>query len=113
MAIFDYSYYKNIYGGTLDEDEFSRVYAPACDVISLLIGCDAEESEAEGVLRALCLEADLIAKGTGRDSRITKESLGDYSVSYSSRVGCGIDGVPVSPEAVTALTRAGFLTRWA
>lgn len=105
---FDYSYYKNTYGGLLDENDFSRLCPAACDVISLLIGRDAENEETDAVLRALCLEVDYISRLSEHDPRITKETLGDYSASYAESP----SGAGVSPEALAALTRAGYLTRW-
>ena len=42
-----------------------------------------------------------------------RESLGDYSVTYGASGGAmRACGVPVSPEAVLCLRRAGLFSRW-
>ena len=58
MAKFDYSYYRDIFGGKAEKEEFCRYAGAAFDVISLLIGYDAEQSADPAVLRALAAETD-------------------------------------------------------
>ena len=108
---FDFNYYKNRYGGELDESDFNRLSLPAADMISLLIGGDAEQYDDDCVLRALCLETDELFR-CGDSREIEKETLGDYSVSYADG-NCRLANLPVSAEALAALTRHGYLTRWA
>lgn len=108
---FDYSYYKNRYGGELDESDFLRLSETAADMISLLIGGDVEQYDDDCVLRALCLETDELFR-CGGSSDIEKETLGDYSVSYADEKTRLLD-LPVSAEALVTLTRHGYLTRWA
>lgn len=102
----------------LDEALFSRFAPTACDVVSMLVGRDCEEVSDAAVLRALCLETDFLAREMHDDGRVSKETLGDYSVSYaddgdSVAYGTSVNSCPVSAEVIAALTRAGFLTRWA
>ena len=112
MERFDYLYYRDIFGGDCSEEEFVKYSPAALDVVSLPIGEDAEDTGSRCVIRALCLEVDELIKRDG-DSLVKSESLGDYSVSYSDRRSCDIASLPVSPRAVAALTRGGYLTRWA
>ncbi|MBR6808070.1 MAG: hypothetical protein IKM46_06805 [Clostridia bacterium] len=113
MVKFDYSYYCDVFGGKAGEDEFSRYAPSAFDVISLLIGRDAEGFTEPAVLRALAAEVDHLISNAQTECGITKESLGDYSVSYGKAGTVAASSLPVSSEAVTALTRAGLITRWA
>ncbi len=113
MAKFDYSYYRDIFGGKAEKEEFCRYAGAAFDVISLLIGYDAEKSADPAVLRALAAETDHLVSSAEKGCDITKESLGDYSVSYGKSNSPSVSSLPVSPEAIAALTRAGLLTRWA
>ena len=108
---FDYNYYKDKYGGELDESDFTRLSETAADMISLLIGSDAEQYDDDCVLRVLCLETDELFRH-GDCGEIEKETLGDYSVSYADGKKRLLD-LPVSAEALAALTRHGYLTRWA
>lgn len=112
MARFDYSYYKEIYGGELSEREFDRFSPAAADVVSVLTGTDVAESEDDGVLRALCIETDDCARFSGVNPWTESESAGDYSATYDTRHVKNVCGIPVSAEAAAALTRCGLLTRW-
>ena len=112
MEGFDYFYYRDTFGGGAAEDEFKRYAPSALDVVSLLIGRDAESTADGCILRALCLEVDELISAGGF-SRVKSESLGDYSVSYGDGRASSVADLPVSGEAVAALTRGGYLTRWA
>ena len=113
MARFDYTYYRDNFGGKASEDEFDRYVGAAFDVVSLLIGMDAEDSSDSAVLRALGAQVDHLIAHSDAIRGITKESLGDYSVSYGKGDLPYVSSLPVSPEVIAALTRAGLLTRWA
>ena len=113
MEGFDYSYYSEGFGGKASEAEFKRYAETACDVVSLLIGKDVEMCSDTAVLRALCAQVEYLAFHTERDRGITRESIGDYAVSYGRLSSADVSSLPVSPESVTVLTRAGLLTRWA
>lgn len=116
---FDYSYYKDIYGGELTESEFCRCGEVASDVIAALlfgdrVGVDAE-CDNDATLRALCCEVDYISsEGLGAErGSVVREALGDWSVTYGDgghSMSCG--GIPLSPAAVAALRAGGLLTRW-
>lgn len=110
MLRFDYSYYKNVFGGKLDEDAFESAANVSVDVISELIGSDPRHSGDEAILRALCHQTETAASASRE--RIRKESLGDYSVTYAEESMVTIGGIPVSSEAVLALGSSGRLTRW-
>ncbi len=113
MEGFDYSYFSDVFGGKGTENDFNRYSALACDVVSLLIGRDVETCFDTAVLRALCAEAEYLITYAERDRSVTRESIGDYAVSYGKNGVSDLSSLPVSPEAVTVLTRAGLLTRWA
>ncbi len=112
MARFDYSYYKEIYGGELSEREFDRFSLTAADVVSVLTGTDVTESDDECVIRALCIETDECAGFAGGNPWTEAESAGDYSASYDTSRVKDVCGMPVSAGAIAALTRCGLLTRW-
>lgn len=109
---FDYSYYSDVFGGKGTEQDFNRYSETACDVVSLLIGRDVESFSNASVIRALCAQLDHLIIHSDRDRGIVRESIGEYSVSYSEGA-VDVSSLSVSPEAVTVLTRAGLLTRWA
>ena len=67
----------------------------------------------EPLVRALCLETDEAARVCDRRDRVSREALGDYSVSYFESMPDTVCGIPVSSEAILALTGGGYLTRWA
>ena len=112
MNKFDYSYYRDTFGGKASLEEFKRYSDAALDVVSLLIGKDAETLSDTAVLRALCTETDYLIRELERDASISRESIGDYSVSYGKCGGVDIASLPVSAEAIAALTRVGLMTRW-
>ena len=101
----------------LDEALFSRFAPAACDVVSMLVGINCEDTDDSAILRALCLETDYLVREMKCDERISKETLGDYSVSYADTDSFSrkitVENCPVSAEVIASLTRAGFLTRWA
>lgn len=116
MERFDYSFYRDHYCGMLDESLFSRFAPTACDVVSLLVGRDCEDTDDERILRAMCLECDYLERESHDRMGLKSESLGDYSVTYGDGASAGESftcGCPVSAEVIASLTRAGLLTRWA
>ena len=112
---FDYSFYRDVYCGILDETLFSRFAPAACAVVSLLVGHDCEQTEDSRVIRAMCLECDCLEREARRSTGIKGETLGDYSVSYTESDSCHVHvaSCPVSGEVIASLTAAGLLTRWA
>jgi len=113
---FDYYYYRDSYCGMLDQSLFSRFAPTACDIVSLLVGRDCDNTDDERILRAMCLECDFLERESRDNAGIKSESLGDYSVSYGEKDSSYESftcGCPVSSEVIACLTRAGLLTRWA
>ena len=117
MSSVSFEYYRDVYGGECGESEFSAVIGTAQDAVSELVG-GAGISDASGdAARAVCLEVDYLTKmnkNASPDGRgAVRESLGDYSVTYGASGGAmRACGVPVSPEAVLCLRRAGLFSRW-
>ena len=113
MVKFDYSYYRDVFGGELGEAEFNRAAKVARDVVAVLIGGVPGDASDEPLVRALCLETDEAARVCDSRDRVSREALGDYSVSYFESMPDTVCGIPVSSEAILALTGGGYLTRWA
>lgn len=113
MDIFGYTYYKNSYRGELGEEEFRHLSPSACDVVSLLVGFDCSECGDDNILRALCLECDCLSRQSRSSGSITRETLGDMTVEYDLGGSCEAFGCDISGDVVAALTRSGYLTRWA
>lgn len=116
MDRFDYSFYRDLYCGMLDEALFSRFAPTACDIVSMLAGKDCDDTDDPVLIRAMCMECDFLERQSRDRMGVKSESLGDYSVSYGD-TGMGNGTVfacscPVSGEVIAALTRAGLLTRW-
>jgi hypothetical protein len=111
---FDYSFYRDRYCGMLDETLFSRYAPAACDVVSLLVGRDCDDTEDTRIIRAMCLECDYLERQSRAHTGLRSESLGDYSVTYGEdgTPSVRVSSCPVSGEVIAALTRAGLLTRW-
>lgn len=112
MVQFDYSYYRDVFGGELCESEYCRAASIARDVIAVLIGDVPYDGVDEHLARALCIETEEAARAARTRSRVSHETLGDYSVSYFESMPDTVCGVPVSSEAILALTSGGYLTRW-
>ena len=119
-----YDYYKSVFGGEISEEEFASHVRAArdaiCDVVNRSVrsvNASPEDGTDGEIARAICLEIDYLAKmkkSASPDGRgAVRESLGDYSVTYGSAGGVmRTFGVPVSPEAVLCLRRAGLFSRW-
>lgn len=119
-----FDYYKSVFGGEASEEDFASHVRVARDVIRDVVNRSVRsvnaspEDGADGeIARAVCLEIDYLAKmrkSASPDGRgAVRESLGDYSVTYGPYGGVmRTCGVPVSPEAILCLRRAGLFSRW-
>ena len=117
-----YEFYRDEYGGTADEVSFLAAVSSAEAVIRTLMYpvCPERlnESQRNGFLRAVCIQADYRAAQKVADGgrAIKSESIGDHSVTYADTDGLSggmtMMGTAVSPEAVMLLTDCGCLSRW-
>lgn len=88
MAYADFSYYKNVYRGTLSEAEFVRLSERASDYIDgrtqfILKKAGITADMEERVRKACCALAETI-RGNEKGGVKTSEKVGDYSVSYAA-----------------------------
>lgn len=111
-----YDFYRDVYGGSLDETVFSEHVTEAEAIISALLypTVIGDISSTEIFHRAVCSQVEYGVKLGEAGSRLIKsESLGDRSVTYGeSDGGIRIRGVAVSPVSVMILEGAGYLNRW-
>lgn len=134
MAYIDYDYYTELFGSTeITQTEFVRLAQIASDVIDSVVVisfvfADLSEDNQTLVKKAVAYEAELLDSQGGVNAivgmsaqSINSEQLGDYHVSGGSTaansVNTGnvpyIDGIPVSPLAISLLRKAGLMNRWA
>lgn len=88
MAYADFSYYKNVYRGTLSEAEFTRLAERASDYIDgrtqyILKKAGIPDEMSERVKKACCALAETI-RGNEKGGVKTSEKVGDYSISYAA-----------------------------
>lgn len=88
MAYADFSYYKNVYRGTLSEAEFARLSERASDYIDgrtdyILKKAGIPDEMSERVKKACCALAETI-HGNEKGGVKTSEKVGDYSASYAA-----------------------------
>ena len=134
MAYIDYNYYTSTFGGTtIDQTEFPRLAEMASDTIDGVairefVFTDLDEDQQALVKKATAYEVEALYSQGGVDAivglsaqSINSEQLGDYHVSGGSTaqnsVNVGqipsMNGIPVSPLAITLLRKAGLMARWA
>lgn len=128
MPYIDYDYYANEYHGTsIPSDEFDRIAEIASMAIDSMSYCiiDDTKSYIGSVKKAVAYEAETIYAYGGADvacgmsgASIGSESLGDYSYSVNSGGSSSRDilmyqGIPISPIALSILSKAGLRDRWA
>ena len=80
MELIDYSYYKDVYCGSLDEKEFAKVYPKA---LAYLYGATrGRVRQAEtNVCFALCELCDIFAESISHEN-VKSESCDGYSIDY-------------------------------
>ncbi len=81
MEIIDYAYYKEVYCGTLTEEEFDKVYPKACAYFMGATRGRAEESDTS-ICFALCELCDIFYEERTRKN-VKSESCDGYSVTYT------------------------------
>lgn len=128
MSYIDYDYYANEYhGANIPSNEFDRIAEIASTTIDAMSYSSIDESKPyfDSVKKATAYEAEAIYAYGGEDvayglsaASIGSESLGDYSYSANSGIGSSSDtpmyqGVPISPIALSMLSKAGLRNRWA
>ena len=82
---FDF-YCNDFFGCQIQEDDFLRIAAKAADFIQYVIGkpwVPASNPDSTALLKAVCAVAELL-QDEERCGSVVKETVGDYSVSYSS-----------------------------
>lgn len=86
MTIFaDYEYYKNICGGNLSEEEFSRIAAKASVYIDkITFGRASDHADDERVKRCCCDLCDTLTAAVSSGQIKQSESVGSWSVTYAS-----------------------------
>ena len=88
MAYADFSYYKNVYRGTLSEAEFVRLSERASDYIDgrtqyILKKAGITADMEERVRKACCALAETI-HGNEKGGVKTSEKVGDYSATFGT-----------------------------
>lgn len=111
----NYAYYKEVYGGALDEEAFRKL-SPACAAVLAVLLCPADPAqfsdEALCAYRdALCRQVDFQAARNTGAPEVSRETLGDYTAVYRD-ADIRMSGNPVSPDALSILTAAHLICRW-
>lgn len=80
MELIDYSYYKEVYCGSLEENEFARIYPKA---VAYFYGATRGriKEAATNVCFALCELCDIFYEDISRES-VQSESCDGYSIHY-------------------------------
>lgn len=104
-AFADYTYYRDVYGGTLDEPTFARVCAKASAYIGkLTFGRALRHSDDERVKRCCCELSDALAAAS--DGVRKSEKVGSWSVSYA------VPSNPSEASRARALCRVWLPAEW-
>ena len=81
MELIDYSYYKDVYCGSLTEQEFAKIYPKA---VAYFYGATRGRvtKASTNVCFALCELCDIFTEGISREN-VMSESCDGYSVQYT------------------------------
>ena len=124
MAFADYVYYVSVYkGAPVPSESFEYYSERACDIIDGITGGRAlkaakgtDETAAEAAKKAACAQTELLYSLGGSEylgvtgKEISREEIGNASVSYRNANGASYLGIPVSGLALMYLTEAGLIS---
>lgn len=81
----DYEYYRDVCGGDLSEEEFSRIVAKASAYIDrITFGRASNHADDERVKRCCCELCDTLSEVESGGLRKQSESVGSWSVTYAN-----------------------------
>ncbi len=84
MIFADYEYYRSV-GGSLSEEEFSRIAAKASSYIDrITFGRALEHADDERVKRCCCELCDTLSAAVKSGQIKQSESVGSWSVTYAN-----------------------------
>ena len=109
----NFAYYKEVYGGALEEGAFQKL-SPVCAAVLSVLLYLAEPATFTGdalaaYREALCRQVDY--QSGKNDGTLTRETLGDYTAVYRD-TDIRVLGTPVSPAALAILQSAHLICRW-
>lgn len=119
MAYVDYEYYKNTFGGILDEVTAVKLLEEASDQVDRLTygrirrkGFDNLTEYQRGLIKkAVCHQVDFLANyGEYLSSPLGSFSIGDVSLSFSKE-NQGPGGIIADKKALNYLSQTGFTSR--
>ncbi len=88
MIYADYAYYKEIYKGTMPEEEFNRLSRQASAYIENITFSRSEKSYPEKIQRkikdACCAIADVFYKNDTEGGEVVSQSVGSWSKQYAA-----------------------------
>lgn len=124
MAFIDHGYYMGEYKGSpISEEEFEQFAERACDIIEALTAGKAsgavkkENGKATAAKKAACAQTEMLYSLGGKEylgamgTEISREEIGNASVSYRHKSGLSYLGIPISGLAMMFLTDAGLIQR--
>ena len=124
MAFIDHGYYMGDYKGSpIPEEEFEQFAKRACDIIEALTAGKAsgavkkENGKATAAKKAACAQTEMLYSLGGKEylgamgTEISREEIGNASVSYRHKSGLSYLGIPISGLAMMFLTDAGLIQR--
>lgn len=119
MAYVDYEYYKDTFGGTLDEKEVTKYLEEASDEVDKLTygrirrnGFNNLTEYQQGLIKkAVCYQADFINNyGEYLNMPISGFSAGDISLSFNKE-NKGAGGVIADKKTLDYLSQTGLTSR--
>lgn len=127
MPYIDKTYYDNTFGGiAIPNDDFPALARAASDTIDAIVMRPVLDATDENVKKATAYEVEYLFRQGGADAytgfaaaaTVENEKLGDYSVTAqqtqaAQEAGYSVGGIPVSPLAIAALRKGGYMNRWA
>ena len=124
MEFIDYEYYLDRYKGMpIPSDLFVPYAERACDIIDGIsagrASCAVKKNslKADAAKKAACAQTEMLFSlggseylgGSGKE--ISREEIGNASVSYTQKSGLSYLGIPIAGLAVMYLTEAGLIQR--
>lgn len=94
LAAVDYNFYRDTFGGELDEQSYNAHAARALYRLEALVGRDIPEEAQDRWRMAFCALVDHIA---GASRVITSERVGDTTLTFAGGLGAMSDLDVVSP----------------
>ncbi len=125
MAFIDYEYYLAEYkGSNIPSEDFVLYAERACDIIDGItagkasgFACKDSGYKRIAAKKAACAQTEMLFSLGGKEylgiaeKEISREEIGNASISYTQKNGMSYLGIPVSGLAVMYLTEADLLPR--